>query len=103
MDQSIVSIFGGGGSLGLIALVLIEIYKLYINNKKADQTDAIMNLQRRLIELEATIVSNNAKIETLETRVFELRNENAELRGLLTAQEKKEELVKKYTKKAKTD
>jgi uncharacterized coiled-coil protein SlyX len=103
MDQSIVSIFSGGGSLGLIALVLIEIYKLYINNKKTDQTDAIMNLQRRLIELEATIVSNNAKIETLETRVFELRNENAELRGLLTAQETKEELVKKYTKKAKAD
>jgi uncharacterized coiled-coil protein SlyX len=60
-----------------------------------------MNLQRRLIELETVIKSNNAKIETLETRVFELRNENAELRGLLTAQEEKEELVRKYTKKAK--
>ena len=97
--MDITQLLGSSGTIGIIMIVLIELYKLYINSKKEDQTNTITNLKNEIQELKQNHINNQIEIQNLRKEVYELRQENAELRGLLEAQENKEELVKKFVKK----
>lgn len=107
MDQSTMTLLASGGNLSMAALVCLKLYEMYTNNKKTDQSQLVLDLQKKVLELAAELQAkvlelkteqsmNLIKIEALESRVFEYRSENAELRGLLAAQEKKEKLTKEY-------
>ena len=102
MDQ-ITSILGSSGTVGILALVLLEVYKLYSKTKSEDQTKIIEDLKSEIQDLKQNHINNQIEIQNLRKEVYELIQENAELRGLLQAQENKEELVKKFVKKVKNN
>jgi septal ring factor EnvC (AmiA/AmiB activator) len=99
MDQSILTILGNSGNLGVVALIAMQGYQMFLDAQKAQNHKQIQDFQTQINELIQKHAKNEAKIEGLEKEVFELRRENAELRGLLEAQENKEELTKKFVKK----
>lgn len=99
MDQSIVTIFSNSGMLGVFALIGMQGYQMFLDSQKNNQLKQITDFQAQIDLLKTEYVQNKTMIINLQQEVYQLRQENGELRGLLQAQEDREDLVSKYVKK----
>lgn len=115
-NQAIIAANGNSTLMtGIIVMqvmqILLQGYQMFLDSQKAQHHTQIKDFQEKITTLEKLIKSNeektNKKIADLEERniqlekeIFDLKQENAELKGLLSSQEKKEELIKKYVEKS---
>jgi septal ring factor EnvC (AmiA/AmiB activator) len=105
MDQSIITALGGS-SIGILLIgviqlsnIALQLYQMFLDAQKANNHKQVKDFQEQINLLTKKLEKNESKIESLEKEIYELHQENAELRGLLQAQENKEELIQKFIKK----
>jgi hypothetical protein len=100
MDQSVISSISSiGGSFGVLALLVLQLFQMFLDFRTNDQTSQITELKKLHQENQAEIRKNQDQISSLQLLVFELKEENATLLGLLGSQEQKADLIKQILEK----
>jgi peptidoglycan hydrolase CwlO-like protein len=109
--MEIVSAIASGAisNVAIFALLLLQMSQMYFDSKKESKVSEIRDLQSQITNLTALHTENKKEIEELRTenkglqsQIIELRQENGELKGLLSGlskdQKVKEKLLKLSTK-----
>jgi hypothetical protein len=79
-------------------IFVLQVAQMVLDHLKDRNKDKLEALTKQVEELTALHLSNKAKIESLENKVFTLETERAKLIGLLSSQETKEKYVENIIK-----